>query len=42
MLLDLDCRKAAAFLCPLIEKSPINVPIRAQLETFAAENGLQL
>jgi len=42
MLLDLDCRKAAAFLCPLIEKSPINVPIRAQLEKFAAENGLQL
>jgi phosphotransferase system enzyme I (PtsP) len=42
MLLDLDCRKAAAFLCPLIEKSPINVSIRAQLEKFAAENGLQL
>jgi phosphotransferase system enzyme I (PtsP) len=39
---DLDCRKASAFLCPLIEKSPIKVPIRSQLEKFAAENGLQL
>ena len=36
MLLDVDCRKAAAFLCPLIEKSTGGVPIRAQLEKFAA------
>ena len=37
MLLELDCRKAAAFLCPLIEKSTGAAPIRAQLEKFAAD-----
>ena len=42
MLLDLDCRKAAAFLCPLIDKSTGGTPIRAQLEKFAAEAGLQI
>jgi phosphotransferase system enzyme I (PtsP) len=42
MLLDLDCRKAEAFLAPLIEKSTGGVPIRAQLEKFAADNGLQI
>jgi phosphotransferase system, enzyme I, PtsP len=42
MLLDLDCRKAAAFLVPLIENSTRGVPIRAQLEKFAADNGLQI
>jgi len=42
MLLDLDCRKAAAFLCPLIEKPSRGAPIREQLEKFAAESGLQL
>src|ERR1700730_4231413 len=42
MLLDLDCRQAAAFLVPLIEKSTRGVPIRAQLEKFAADNGLQI
>ncbi len=42
MLLELDCRKAAAFLCPLIEKSVGAVPIRAQLQKFAADNGLQI
>ncbi len=42
MLLDLDTRKAAAFLGPLIEKLNGGVPIRAQLEKFAADNGLQL
>ncbi len=42
MLLELDCRKATAFLCPLIEKSTGAVPIRAQLQKFAAENGLQI
>jgi len=42
MLLDLDTRKAAAFLEPLIAKSNGGVPIRAQLEKFAADNGLQL
>ncbi len=41
MLLDLDCRKAAAFLCPLIEKPQRHVDPR-QLEKFAADNGLQL
>jgi phosphotransferase system enzyme I (PtsP) len=42
MLLDLDCRKIAAFLCPLIEQTGRSVPIRAQLEKFAADNGLQI
>jgi len=41
-LLELDCRKATAFLCPLIEKSTGAVPIRAQLQKFAAESGLQI
>jgi phosphotransferase system enzyme I (PtsP) len=42
MLLDLDCRKAAEFLRPLIDKPASGVPIRAQLEQFAADNGLQV
>ena len=43
MLLELDCRKAAEFLCALIEKPTAGgVSIRAQLETFAADSGLQL
>jgi phosphotransferase system, enzyme I, PtsP len=42
MLLELDCRKATAFLCPLIEKSTGAVPIRAQLQKFAADSGLQI
>ena len=42
MLLELDCRKATAFLCPLIEKSAGAVPIRAQLQKFAADSGLQI
>jgi phosphotransferase system, enzyme I, PtsP len=42
MLLDLHCGKAATFLSTLIEKSSGGAPIRAQLEKFAAENGLQM
>jgi len=42
MLLDLDCRKVAAFLSPLIEHGSRGTPIRAQLEKFAADNGLQV
>ena len=42
MLLDVDCRKAAAFICPLIEQPNRGAPIRAQLEKYAAESGLQL
>ena len=42
MLLDLDAGKAAEFLCPLIEKPTAAVPIRAHLEKFAADGGLQL
>ena len=42
MLLELDCRKATEFLCPLIEKPTGAVPIRAQLQKFAADNGLQI
>jgi phosphotransferase system, enzyme I, PtsP len=42
MLLDVDCRKAAAFLCPLIEKPSGHPTIRPQLQKFAADNGLQV
>jgi phosphotransferase system enzyme I (PtsP) len=42
MLLDLDCRKAAAFLCPLIAKTSDGAPIRKQLEDFAAMHDLQI
>jgi phosphotransferase system enzyme I (PtsP) len=42
MLLDVDCRKSAAFLCPLIEKPNSGTPIRAQLEEFAAREALQI
>src|SRR5277367_4749428 len=42
MLLDLDSGKAAGFLCPLIDKPNRAISIRAQLEKFAAVNGLQL
>ena len=41
-LLDLDCRKTAEFLCPLIEKPAGGKPIRAQLEEFVAKQGLQI
>jgi phosphotransferase system enzyme I (PtsP) len=42
MLLDLNASKAAEFLYPLIEKPTAAVPIRAHLEKFAADGGLQL
>ena len=42
MLLDLDSRKAAEFLCPLIEKPGRAMSIRAQLEKFAATESLQI
>jgi phosphotransferase system enzyme I (PtsP) len=42
MLLDLDCRKIAEFLNPLIEKPIAAVSIRAQLEKFAASESLQI
>ncbi|HWW35300.1 MAG TPA: phosphoenolpyruvate--protein phosphotransferase [Xanthobacteraceae bacterium] len=42
MLLDLDAGKATEFLYPLIEKPMAAVPIRAHLEKFAADGGLQL
>ena len=42
MLLDLDTRKAAAFLCPLIEHPSGGAPIRGKLEEFAVSNGLQI
>jgi phosphotransferase system enzyme I (PtsP) len=41
-LLDLDCRKTAEFLCPLIEKPGGGQSIRARLEEFAAKQGLQI
>jgi phosphotransferase system, enzyme I, PtsP len=42
VLLDLDSRKAAEFLCPLIEKPGKGKTIRVQLEEFAATQGLQI
>jgi len=42
MLLDLDCRKAAAFLRPLIDKLNGGAPIREQLKQFAAREALQI
>ncbi|HML09193.1 MAG TPA: phosphoenolpyruvate--protein phosphotransferase [Xanthobacteraceae bacterium] len=42
MLLDLDCRKAASFVCRLMKKSNGSASIRAELEKFAADNGLQV
>jgi len=42
MLLDVDCCKAAAFLCPLIDQGSRGAPIRAKLEKFAADSGLQI
>ena len=42
MLVDLDCRKTAAFVCSLVEKSSGGLQIRAQLEKFAADHGLQM
>ena len=42
LLLDLDCRKTAAFLSPLIEKAAGSLSIRGQLEAFTADNGLQI
>jgi phosphotransferase system enzyme I (PtsP) len=42
MLLDLHCRKAEEFLCPLLEKPVGSVSIREQLEHFATTEGLQL
>jgi phosphotransferase system enzyme I (PtsP) len=42
MLLDLDCRKAAAFLRPLIDKPSGGAPIREQLKAFAVREALQI
>jgi phosphotransferase system enzyme I (PtsP) len=42
MLLDLDCRKATAFLRPLIDKLNGGAPIREQLKAFAAREALQI
>jgi phosphotransferase system enzyme I (PtsP) len=43
MLLELDSRKAAQFLCAVMEKTAAGgMPIRAQLENFATSSGLQI
>jgi phosphotransferase system enzyme I (PtsP) len=42
MLLDLDCRKAAAFLRPIIDKQNGGASIREQLKDFAAREALQI
>ena len=41
-LLDLDCRKMAEFLWPLVEKPSGGKPIRVRLQEFAASQGLQI
>jgi phosphotransferase system, enzyme I, PtsP len=42
MLIELDSKKAAALLNPLIDSPIGSVPIRQRLEAFAAAEGLQL
>ncbi len=42
MLLELDSGKAAGFLSPLIDKAASAIPIRHQLEKFAASEALQI
>ncbi len=42
LLLELDTKKAAALVCPLVEKPMKGVAIRQQLEAFAAAEGLPL
>jgi phosphotransferase system enzyme I (PtsP) len=42
MLLDLNARKAAALIQPLIDCAAGSVPIRERLKAFATEEGLQL
>src|SRR6478609_7327124 len=42
MLLDLNARKAAALIQPLIDSPAGSVPIRERLKAFATEEGLQL
>ena len=42
MLLGLDAGRAAALIQPLIDSPSGSVPIRARLEAFAAEQGLQI
>src|SRR5215475_6920794 len=42
MLLDVNVRKAAALLEPLIESRTGGVPIRERLKAFATEQGLQI
>jgi phosphotransferase system enzyme I (PtsP) len=42
MLLDLDARKAAAAIQPLLDGASSKEPLRKKLETFAAAEGLQL
>src|SRR3982075_3860634 len=42
MLLDLNARKAAALIQPLIDSPAGSLPIRERLKAFATEEGLQL
>jgi phosphotransferase system enzyme I (PtsP) len=42
MMLDLDIRKAQDLLLPLLHKPSGTVGIRAALEAFAKDEGLQL
>src|SRR5258708_193387 len=42
MLLDVNVRRAAALIEPLIESPTSGVPIRERLKAFAAEQGLQI
>ncbi|HEU4660085.1 MAG TPA: phosphoenolpyruvate--protein phosphotransferase [Pseudolabrys sp.] len=42
LLLDLDCRQGEQAILPLLDKPVGSVSVRAQLEKFAASEGLQL
>jgi phosphotransferase system enzyme I (PtsP) len=42
MLLELNARKAAALINPLIESPAGSVPVRERLKAFAAAEGLQI
>jgi phosphotransferase system enzyme I (PtsP) len=42
MLLELDTKKAAALMQPLLEGTSMKGTLREKLEAFAAEEGLQL
>jgi hypothetical protein len=42
MLLELDARKAAGLIAPLMESPAGSLQIRERLKAFASEQGLQI